>query len=187
MIAMQYTIALPADYDMSIIERRILEKGRQTDHFPGLRFKAYLVADKKGNPPQRENRYAPFYLWANEDGMNQFLLGSGFKGLKEAFGRPEVQTWVVLDAHVLKTLRQARFATHDDFAIPHHADLGDLWQSEREKGSDAIAQGALASVIAYNPQRWSAVRIAFWESVSAAKALDGYAVHHLSEGERFTE
>ena len=44
MIAMQYSFTLPADYDMSVIDRRIADTGPLLDGFPGLKFKAYLVA-----------------------------------------------------------------------------------------------------------------------------------------------
>jgi hypothetical protein len=50
MITMQYRIALPADYDMDIIRRRIAERGHLTDDFPQLSFKAYLYADRSVGP-----------------------------------------------------------------------------------------------------------------------------------------
>ena len=71
MIAMQYTIALPADYDMAIIRRRIADKGHLLDDFPGLAFKAWLHAARDDNElPSRDNLYAPFYLWRDSAGMN---------------------------------------------------------------------------------------------------------------------
>jgi hypothetical protein len=39
-IAMQYNFALPADYDMAIVERRIRDKGPLLDNLPRLRLKA---------------------------------------------------------------------------------------------------------------------------------------------------
>ena len=44
---MQYSFALPADYDMAIVERRIAEKGPALDGLPGLRAKAYLSARRE--------------------------------------------------------------------------------------------------------------------------------------------
>jgi Domain of unknown function (DUF4865) len=40
MQAMQYEIALPADYDMAIIRDRVATKGAMTDDFEGLGLKA---------------------------------------------------------------------------------------------------------------------------------------------------
>ncbi|MDP9396126.1 MAG: DUF4865 family protein [Actinomycetota bacterium] len=36
MQARQYEIRLPADYDMTVISRRVAAKGAMTDAFPGL-------------------------------------------------------------------------------------------------------------------------------------------------------
>ena len=47
MIAMQYGFTLPADYDMTIIDRRMRDKGPLLDGFPDLRFKAYLAARRR--------------------------------------------------------------------------------------------------------------------------------------------
>src|SRR5271165_2720611 len=52
MIAMQYSFTLPADYDMSVIDRRIADKGPLLDGFPGLQFKAYLVARRGEHGPE---------------------------------------------------------------------------------------------------------------------------------------
>ncbi len=46
MLSMQYNFVLPADYDMSVIRRRIETRGVSTDGFPGLMFKAYLYASR---------------------------------------------------------------------------------------------------------------------------------------------
>lgn len=53
----QYEIALPADYDMEIISRRVAARGSATDDFPHLGLKAYAV---------RRDRWqvVRFTLWA---------------------------------------------------------------------------------------------------------------------------
>jgi len=62
MIIMQYRFTLPADYDMSIIEQRILSKGSKLDGFPGLLFKAFLFSCRDDAAlSAEENRYAPLY------------------------------------------------------------------------------------------------------------------------------
>ena len=45
MIAAQYEILLPADYDMEVIRRRVRERGTALDDRAGLGLKAYLVQD----------------------------------------------------------------------------------------------------------------------------------------------
>jgi hypothetical protein len=95
MQAMQYEITLPADYDMAIIRQRVATKGAMTDGFEGLGLKAYGIRERgvDGSPV---NQYAPFYLWASVEGMNQFLWGAGFAGLSRDFGRPIVRQWTGL-------------------------------------------------------------------------------------------
>jgi hypothetical protein len=95
MQAMQYEITLPADYDMAIIRRRVATKGAMTDDFEGLGLKAYGIRERgvDGSPV---NQYAPFYLWASVEGMNQFLWSAGFAGLSRDFGRPIVRQWTGL-------------------------------------------------------------------------------------------
>ncbi|WP_210497566.1 DUF4865 family protein, partial [Pantoea ananatis] len=50
MLAMQYRFVLPADYDMTIIQRRIDDNGYKMAGFPGLIFKAWLYACKAKGP-----------------------------------------------------------------------------------------------------------------------------------------
>ena len=93
MYAMQYEITLPADYDMSIIRRRIKERGPALDGFAGLGVKAYLIRERgvDGSPV---NAYAPFYLWHDVEGMGRFLWGGGgFSAIVTDFGRPDVRHW----------------------------------------------------------------------------------------------
>jgi Domain of unknown function (DUF4865) len=107
MIAMQYSFTLPADYDMGIIDRRIAEKGHLLDNYPHLRFKAYLSARRTDATRSRDNLYAPFYLWDDVEGLNNFLGGDGFAGVSGAFGRPQVKSWFVWQAFVSPDVSQA--------------------------------------------------------------------------------
>lgn len=61
MIAMQYAIALPADYDLGVIRQRVATRGAAMDAFPGLGLKAYGIRER-GVRGARVNEYAPFYL-----------------------------------------------------------------------------------------------------------------------------
>jgi hypothetical protein len=97
MYAMQYEIPLPADYDMSIVRRRVASKGHLTDGYPDLGLKAYLIREK-GVDGALNNEYAPFYLWTAAAGMNRFLwTGTGFTNIVGSFGRPPVRHFVGVD------------------------------------------------------------------------------------------
>ena len=185
MIAMQYSIVLPADYDMSIIDRRIAEKGPLTDGFPGLLFKAYLNARKAGGQaPECENLYAPFYLWKSPEGMNGFLTGPGFAALTQSFGWPSVKTWSVWHAELSPRLSGARFATRESIAISPYTKLGELQAAESVRAKElVIHRGAVAAVAGFEPTHWNMVRFALWDDLPSKQERPGvhiYSVGHMS-------
>jgi len=185
MIAMQYTIVLPADYDMAVIRRRIADKGHLLDDFPGLAFKAWLHAARDDHElPGPDNLYAPFYLWRDSAGMNAFLNGAGFAALSRDFGRPVVRTWIPWQAEMADDLRGAVCATRETVALPDHADLAEWQDAEAEAARATMADGALAAVHACNPADWTLVRFRLWPEARADLAAAGhrvYRVGHVSQ------
>ena len=181
MIAMQYSFTLPADYDMSIIDRRIAEKGPLLDNLPNLRMKAYLTARREAD---RENLYAPFYVWHEATGLNDFLSGEGFVGLTQAFGWPSVRSWFVWEALLTKAATAAVFATRELRSTAPHTSLADLRKRESEEALlDVERHGALASVSAFEPTSWARVRFQLWGEKRHGKSMDSiqaYQVGHIS-------
>lgn len=169
MIAMQYSFVFPADYDMSVIDRRIRDKGHMTDGWPCLMFKAYLSSRKTdAGGPASENRYAPFYLWDSPAAMNDFLCGPPFVGLTQSFGWPSVESWLVWDAAIAPNLAGARFASRESIRIRPHTPLAELKDSEIFRARERMeAAGALAAVIGFEPSTWSVVRFHLWERLPA--------------------
>ncbi|MEZ5626844.1 MAG: DUF4865 family protein [Rhodocyclaceae bacterium] len=185
MIAMQYSIALPRDYDMAIIRRRIAERGHLMDGFPGLVFKAYASADVAGEPPGAEgNVYAPFYLWDSVEGMNAFLCGPGFAGLAHDFGRPVVRTWAVWQARVSPQVAQARHATRECRPIAPAAALDALRETEQAATEARKAEpGALATLVGFDPTAWTQVRLALWDAAHPpvpGPGVAAYTIGHVS-------
>ncbi len=184
MIAMQYSFSLPADYDMSIIDRRIAEKGHLLDNFPNLKFKAYLTARRNDEAGSQENLYAPFYLWNHEGGLNDFLCGEGFVGLTRSFGWPQVKTWFVWQAHLSPAVREAVFATREMRATPAHSSLAELRKRESEETFDDVQKrGALASISAFEPTSWTRIRFQLWgetRGLEPAADIQAYRIGHLS-------
>jgi hypothetical protein len=179
MIAMQYSIVLPADHDMATIRERIRVKGPLTDDFPGLVFKAFLHASRGVHGP--ENLYAPFYLWNDADAMNRFLTGPGFASLTQSFGWPMVKTWSVLHGERAARVREARHATRSIVPVAPHADLSAWKESEVYRAKQAVERGALASVVAYEPTQWTLARFQLWRDAPAAEeGVQRYEVGHIS-------
>src|ERR1700694_879946 len=86
MLTLQYPLTLPADYDMSIIRRRIATRHAPFDRMAGLGCKAFLIRERSTGA--HVNEYAPFYVWTQLSAVRDFLLGAGFDGVVQSFGRP---------------------------------------------------------------------------------------------------
>lgn len=159
MLAMQYRFVLPADYDMAVIRARIAGKGHLMDDFPGLACKAYLYSSRAPEEGGGDNRYAPFYLWADPEGMNRFLAGPGFAALTAAFGWPSVRLWSVWRAQLPAAVLGAGQARCEILPIAPHGDLAALREAEEARLAADIADGrALGGACGFEPGGWSLVR-----------------------------
>lgn len=182
MITMQYSFVLPADYDMSIIERRVQEKGHMLDHHHSLVFKAYLVAQKGESTTQSQvNLYAPFYLWHENEAMRDFLCGDPFVGLVHAFGWPVVHIWpAVLATAQADDLRGATFASREIEHIPAFTSLETLQRDEHLWVTSALQEaGVLAALSAFEPTTWTLVRFRLWEQPRQAVISQGAQAYHV--------
>lgn len=183
MLATQYSIALPADYDMSVIRKRVAERGHALDRLPGLGLKAYLIEDRSAGG--RRNQYAPFYLWTESRAASGFFWGGGgFGGIVRDFGRPSVATWLgaafvqgpAFGARPCSAVltRRALDAASDpaDEAVGLRA-----WADEQSAIPDVHSVAALI-----DPVRWEAALFVLRTAVRPAEAEPGtsYEVLHLS-------
>jgi len=179
MIAMQYSFTLPADYDMSVIDRRIADKGPLLDGFPGLKFKAYLVARRGEHGP--ENLYAPFYVWNEDEGLAEFLCGPGFAGVTQSFGWPQVRTWICWRVEASKDIGEAAYATRELLTTPAHAPLADIRKRESDDTTRDVESGAVASVAGFDPTHWTRVRFRLWRERPAEHGeAQLFRVGHMS-------
>jgi hypothetical protein len=181
MYAMQYEITLPADYDMEIIRKRVATRGHLLDAFPGLGVKAYLMSER-GVDGAPVNAYAPFYLWHDVSGMNQFLWGgAGFQGIVSDFGRPTVWHWTgaaffrgpASDSAPLLATRDAR-------PIPAGADLiATMTEAVSEAEQRAALPGVHSTAVAVDPHHWSLLHFTLWQRASTTAGAR-FQVLHLS-------
>ncbi|WP_306744925.1 DUF4865 family protein [Saccharothrix yanglingensis] len=178
---MQYEITLPADYDMGVIRHRVATRGSALDDFPGLGLKAYCVRERgvDGSPV---NQYAPFYLWRTAEGMNSFLWGPGFAGIRADFGRPVVRNWVGLAFH-RGPAGDVAHLTRRTVGMPPDATPDDLVdEALAESAALAGHPGVHASAVAVNPDRWELLHVVLWSGEPDAEGTR-YRVHHLSSPE----
>lgn len=186
MLAKQYTIKLPGDYDMEIIRRRVRERGGAFDAFPGLVFKAFLITERASGATA--NRYAPFYVWQDTAGMNEFLFGAGFASLQESFGRPLIEHWTPIELSLPGREGSAppRAATREDIAVTDAEALADVVRRERDWLAQASASASelYAATTALDPYRWQLVRLALWRcpigELDEDPSSTRYEVLHLS-------
>ncbi|HUQ54166.1 DUF4865 family protein [Lentzea sp.] len=168
MIAMQYEITLPSNYDMEIIRDRVRTRGHAMDAFEGLGFKAFLV---------RGTQYAPFYVWNTSAGMANFLYrGGGFQAILADFGRPVVQHWPGV-AFLRGDAATAKYATRTITRLAPEANPIDVvGKIELEK-----APGLHSAAVGVDPRTWEVVRFALWEEHPGEEGV--YEVLHFSEPE----
>ncbi|MFF4343779.1 DUF4865 family protein [Kitasatospora sp. NPDC001540] len=191
MLAKQYEITLPADYDLDVIRRRIEAGAPLLDDRPGLGFKAWLLRER-GADGSPVNQYAPFYVWRSDGAAARFLVGGGgFENIVRDFGRPTVHHWTVL-AHFSGPARAAVPAppvatrrltpvpvTQDPAGLAAHVD-GEVEQL-REL---ARRPGAHTAVLALDPARWELLRFVLWaDGPRDDPAATPFAVPHLSAPE----
>jgi hypothetical protein len=166
----QYTIKLPADYDMEIVRRRVRDGGPRFDHVAGLAFKAFLITEGA------TNRYAPFYAWHDAAGANDFLYGPGFAGLEASFGRPRIEHWIGLGLSTGEAV-EARSATRADVVVAESEPLADVREREQDWLRSLDPARLRVAVVGLDPQTWMLTRFAAWSTPPA----DGdFELLHLS-------
>ncbi|MEJ8646769.1 DUF4865 family protein [Streptomyces sp. MS1.AVA.3] len=181
MHAMQYAITLPADYDMQIIRHRVKSRGHLLDDCAGLGLKAYGIRERgvDGSPV---NQYAPFYLWADPEAMNRFLLGDGFRGVVRDFGRPVVQHWKGLfhrPGPAAGTL--PRTFTRRTEILAEDADPATvLAQAVAGHEELATTDGVHTTALGFDPRLWELVHFTLWAHAAPESAGARYQVLHLS-------
>lgn len=186
MIALQYRITLPADYDMRIIRKRVQTRGHALDGYRGLGLKAYLIRERgvDGSPV---NEYAPFYLWHDDRRATDFLWGGdGFAGVVRDFGRPLVPVWLGNGF-----VRGGAFAAVPEYALirktaiapgvdPQHPAA-----DRRRWLADVSEQPTLHSAAsAIDPHTWQGIEFSLWSGRPVESDMDEnrevYQVLHLS-------
>lgn len=148
---MQYSFTLPANYDMTIIEKRIADNGAKLNGFPGLLFKAYLFAQRDDLLlATKENRYGSLYVWKNTDAMAHFLQCSGFTQLTQDFGWPEINIWNTLCVPLIDEIKNAKCLSIATQRITPYSNLAAL--------------NLVGQLCAWDVSRWQSLSVIFTPS-----------------------
>ncbi|GAB3827167.1 DUF4865 family protein [Dactylosporangium cerinum] len=188
MFAMQYSLTLPADYDMGIIRDRVRRNGHALDDRAGLALKAYLIRSR-GVDDSQVNQYAPFYLWNSTAAMTHFLIGGGgFQNIVRDFGRPPVSQWTGIAAVRGRLAGEPLAASRRITALPQpsHGDAAaSIDDAMAELHTLADSPEVHTAALAFDPRDWQLLLFALWaDAVPADQPADErYEVLHLSAPE----
>lgn len=180
MLAMQYSIQLPADYDDARITQRVQQRSKLFDDLDGLQHKAFLYS-------ATDKLYAPFYVWQDMSQARQFLFDQLFRGVMESFKRPRVRNWVVMAQSYGNRGLQPTHAIREIDAIPLDCDIEAMTQQEQHAQQALLADDNLYyHLTAIDPDRWEIIRYHLWREASCAPKLGSdciqtYQVLHVSE------
>jgi hypothetical protein len=158
MLIAHYAHRLPADYDIDIIRKRAAARGHLFDAISELYFKAFLLRER-GRFGAITSEYSSLYLWRRDQGFRDFLVDGRMKSVTDSFGRPQIETRVVLDAHKGKG-EHARFLHKQEQDIPLDADLTSTFAAEIERNREAAKEdGVVASAVGIDAQNWKVTRV----------------------------
>jgi hypothetical protein len=162
MIIAHYAHRLPADYDIGIIRNRAKSRGHLFDAIPELYFKAFLLRER-GCFGANQNEYSSLYLWRKDEGLRDFLVDGRTKSVTDSFGRPQIETRVVLDAHKGSS-EQPRFLYKQEQDIPIDTDLTSAFADEIARNRESAKQAVVvASAVGVDVQNWKSTRVVLSE------------------------
>lgn len=162
MLAMQYSVRLPKDYDSRSVSERVSRRAPMFAGYPGLAHKFYLY-------DERENIYAPLYIWNNGQAAQNFLMNSLFGDVVQDFGRPRVRCWQILDFGYGPSHRTPEYMLAEIDKVSDVQSLNDLKQSETDKHLNALEAGGLfAHMTLLDPDRWEITRCSLWSEKNKA-------------------
>ena len=181
MIIAHYAHRLPADYDVDIIRNRASSRGHLFDAVPELTFKGFLLRER-GRFGATANEYSSLYLWRKDEGFRNFLVDGRFKSVTDSFGRPQIETRFVLDAHK-GSGEAARFLYKQEQDIAPDTDLTSAFAAEIERNREAAQQaGVVAAAVGVDAQNWKFTRILLSEQEpSGGEQGTAYQVLYLAK------
>lgn len=162
MLAMQYSVRLPKEYDLDKVNDRVSMRGPMFAGYPGLAHKFYLY-------DQEENIYAPLYIWDNGQAAQNFLMNNLFGDVVQDFGRPRVRSWQILDFGYGSSHSAPEYMLAEIDKVSDENSLKNLKQTETDKHLNILeADGLFAHMTLLDPDRWEITRCSLWSDKKRA-------------------
>ena len=183
MLLMQYRFDLEDDHDMTALRERVWVIGSSFNSLAGLVQKAFLVSNLANGHP---NRYAPFYVWRDEEAMQAFVLSNAFAQVCAKYGRPKVRAWMSIYSRTGDDYHMPGQATQEFIPIEPSTDLSVLASGERAKADALGRDGELHSIhIGLDTTMWQLVRTCFWHQLpETTPGIDAYDLEYLAFPQR---
>ncbi|GEA31596.1 DUF4865 family protein [Clostridium diolis] len=179
MIATQYKIILPSDYDMSIIKDRVKNNGYKTDGFEDLKFKLYLTTEK-GKNQNLQNSYCPLYVWKDSNGLNKFLFNGFYDNIITSFGWQKVNVGIPLIDTTTYKIKDSKYVFEIEREIKPQRSLNNF-KDGIEKNIPRIKESEF--IVIYTPDKWKYHVFFFIDDLSKIKSVEGttYDILHISQ------
>jgi hypothetical protein len=172
MLAMQYSISLPATVDRAQILGRVEQRKDLFADCQGMRHKSYLYSEE-------DRVYAPFYIWQQCADAQRFLLDDLFRGVVTSFSRPRIRHWYVLHEYHAPGRPTPQCAMREADSISPEEALHPLVEREWAAQTALRVEEALCyHVIALDPDRWEIIRYSEWQGKRPALQPDADCVSH---------
>lgn len=183
MLLNHYHHRLPAAFDLQQVRQRAMTRGNLWDNVPGLFFKAFLIREA-GKLGAVANSYSSLYLWRDATKLCNFLTDGRFSVVTDSFGRPSVNTALILDARKGPD-GTAKVLTLEEVPVPLDGDIAAFAAAEKERNRiDAMLTGTVAAVAALNPTAWTATRIRLLaEPPANTSAVTTFEIAYLAQPE----
>lgn len=157
MIAMQYKIMLPDDYDMNTIRQRVRNNGTKTDGFQDLMFKAYIISEKD-NTGICCNEYSPLYLWKSNEGMNKFIFDGFYDNILNSFGWQNINIGIPFICELKENFKNSKYLLEIEKEITPT-------QQMKRMHLSINPDNCMGKILIYNPDKWKYVEFYLLTSV----------------------
>ncbi len=180
MLAMQYSIPLPGNYDAAQIRARVGARCKLFDAHAGLAHKSFLYNDA-------DKLYAPFYVWKDVIEAQKFLLDDLFKGVIDTFSRHRVRSWYAVHMAYGNRDLLPLYAVREIDAIAPEEKLDVFLANEKTRQTSLLKNPDLyMHLVALDADRWEILRFSLWRdkqsaSTPSSDVFQDYEVLHVSE------
>lgn len=180
MLAMQYSIPLPENFDAGRVRERVGQRRSLFDAHAGLVHKSFLYN-------AGEQLYAPFYIWKDVVEARDFLLDELFHGVVETFNRHRVRSWFTVHCSHGNRDFLPSFARRETDTIAAEEKLESFLRREAEMQQELLQNDALyLHVVGIDADRWEIMRFSLWRDADSAPPAESdtkieYEVLHVSE------